>query len=182
MADTFDKSAAMGDATDTPTADTTSAPRTAADKGLGDKLFSTLEDFKNSDWVRKAQSPESQRKIKAKFSDVYDKVQGSELGEKAKTLYQFFLDPTVSTVKKSLIAGALLYFIMPFDIVPDFIPLVGWLDDLGVIAMVIKYISNEVEKYSLQQEHPNENVTVEDAHVVRRGSQILETDVRESRI
>jgi uncharacterized membrane protein YkvA (DUF1232 family) len=29
---------------------------------------------------------------------------------------------------------ALLYLVSPFDVVPDFLPLIGWLDDLALIA------------------------------------------------
>ena len=33
----------------------------------------------------------------------------------------------------------LLYIISPYDIIPDFIIPVGWLDDLGVIGLLIYY-------------------------------------------
>lgn len=35
-----------------------------------------------------------------------------------------------------IIAGSLLYLISPFDISPDFIPIVGWIDD-GLIATLL---------------------------------------------
>ena len=38
------------------------------------------------------------------------------------------------------IVAALLYFINPFDIVPDFIPLVGYLDDAVVVGACIKLV------------------------------------------
>ena len=35
-----------------------------------------------------------------------------------------------------IIGGSLLYLISPFDISPDFIPIVGWIDD-GLIATLL---------------------------------------------
>jgi len=35
-----------------------------------------------------------------------------------------------------IIAGSIAYLISPFDISPDFIPIIGWLDD-GLIATIL---------------------------------------------
>ncbi|SFV61020.1 hypothetical protein MNB_SV-6-1596 [hydrothermal vent metagenome] len=45
------------------------------------------------------------------------------------------------------IAGALAYVVLPIDIIPDFIPGVGWIDDIFVIGFVMKSISEEIERY-----------------------------------
>src|ERR1043165_6483371 len=51
--------------------------------------------------------------------------------------------------KKSLVilVGALLYFLMPFDAIPDFIPGVGYLDDAGVVAMALGAAKTEIDKF-----------------------------------
>jgi uncharacterized membrane protein YkvA (DUF1232 family) len=36
------------------------------------------------------------------------------------------------------ILAGLLYVLSPIDIVPDFIPILGWLDDIGVIGFLIQ--------------------------------------------
>lgn len=46
-----------------------------------------------------------------------------------------------------MIVAALLYFVSPIDLIPDFIPGVGYIDDIAVIAFVIKQISSDLEKY-----------------------------------
>ena len=51
-----------------------------------------------------------------------------------------------------LVVAALLYLIAPVDIVPDFIPLTGFLDDITVIGFVIKQVSQELEKYKAWKE------------------------------
>jgi len=45
------------------------------------------------------------------------------------------------------IFGALLYFISPIDVIPDFIPVIGYIDDALVIGLTIKAISHDLEKY-----------------------------------
>jgi len=46
-----------------------------------------------------------------------------------------------------LIAGALAYAVMPMDVIPDFIPGMGFVDDAFVISTVMKKIADEVERY-----------------------------------
>ena len=47
-------------------------------------------------------------------------------------------DPRVSTRWKVASAFALVYLAFPFDLVPDFIPVVGQLDDAIVVALVLR--------------------------------------------
>ena len=35
---------------------------------------------------------------------------------------------------------AFIYVVSPLDLIPDFIPVIGWLDDLGVLAWVAKQV------------------------------------------
>ena len=35
---------------------------------------------------------------------------------------------------------AMLYVISPLDLIPDFIPLIGWLDDLGVLVWAARQV------------------------------------------
>jgi uncharacterized membrane protein YkvA (DUF1232 family) len=44
-------------------------------------------------------------------------------------------------------ASALLYAINPADVVPNFIPLVGALDDLAVVAVATRVLRGELKKY-----------------------------------
>ena len=45
------------------------------------------------------------------------------------------------------IFGALLYFISPIDVIPDFIPVIGYIDDAFVIGLTIKAVSHDLENY-----------------------------------
>jgi uncharacterized membrane protein YkvA (DUF1232 family) len=45
------------------------------------------------------------------------------------------------------IVVALLYFISPVDLLPDFIPGLGYIDDAFVIGLAMKFIGGDIEKY-----------------------------------
>lgn len=64
---------------------------------------------------------------------------------------RYFRDSQVSLARKSLALFALAYGVMPFDLVPDFIPVFGWLDDVGVIAAIAAFIWRDVKKHAATQ-------------------------------
>ncbi|MXW01829.1 MAG: DUF1232 domain-containing protein [Holophagales bacterium] len=46
-----------------------------------------------------------------------------------------------------LIAGAVLYFVIPIDVIPDFVPVAGFIDDAAVIAWVVKTCKTEIDLF-----------------------------------
>ncbi len=62
-------------------------------------------------------------------------------------LFNYLSDSRVQWYRKSIVVGALLYFITPIDMIPDISPLIGYLDDLGVITAVLKYLGHELIPY-----------------------------------
>ncbi len=53
---------------------------------------------------------------------------------------------TPAHVKAALI-GALAYFVMPFDGVPDFLPMIGFADDAAMLAAALRLVSGYVMPY-----------------------------------
>jgi uncharacterized membrane protein YkvA (DUF1232 family) len=43
-----------------------------------------------------------------------------------------------------VVLGTLLYFILPFDIAPDFLPIVGQLDDVFLLTLLVSEVSQVV--------------------------------------
>lgn len=84
--------------------------------------------------------------------NYYDKMNDDEVKDlwfirDVKKLYKMMKDPNVSWGLKSVIIGALAYFICPVDAVPDFIPIAGFLDDAGVIAATMAYLKGKIDDY-----------------------------------
>lgn len=59
-----------------------------------------------------------------------------------------YSDSRVKLVPKIIIGIAILYALSPIDLIPDFIPILGYLDDLilipALIALAIRFIPKEV--------------------------------------
>jgi len=47
----------------------------------------------------------------------------------------------------SLVAFAVLYFVIPTDFIPDFVFFVGLLDDIAIIGMVIRSIKDDIDLF-----------------------------------
>lgn len=45
------------------------------------------------------------------------------------------------------IAFAFLYLLNPFDIMPDFIPGIGYIDDMAVFTFALRFIESDLHKY-----------------------------------
>lgn len=50
--------------------------------------------------------------------------------------------------RKVLLFGAIAYAIFPFDAVPDTIPVLGWLDDLGLLSVAVAAVWRDVKRHS----------------------------------
>jgi uncharacterized membrane protein YkvA (DUF1232 family) len=63
-------------------------------------------------------------------------------------LWRFFRDKKAPLLPKIGLGLALLYFVFPFDVIPDPIPLIGYLDDLGVLAIAMAWLNRAVAKHA----------------------------------
>jgi uncharacterized membrane protein YkvA (DUF1232 family) len=69
-----------------------------------------------------------------------------------KDLYALFVDSIKGRYKlhpaiSGIIGAGLLYFIVPLDLIPDYIPIVGLLDDLAVLTAIITSLDDELAEY-----------------------------------
>ena len=57
-----------------------------------------------------------------------------------------WLDPRIPTRDRWVICISFFLIISPFDIVPDFIPFVGFLDDLVIASFIADYFFNRLDE------------------------------------
>ena len=46
---------------------------------------------------------------------------------------------------KAVLIGAIAYFVMPGDLIPDYLPIIGYADDAAVLGMAIKLMSSHIK-------------------------------------
>lgn len=78
----------------------------------------------------------------------YATTAGREVVEKALLLFYAAQEEKAPAWAKGTIAAALGYFIVPLDAITDLAPMVGYADDLGVLALAVaavaSYINDDV--------------------------------------
>lgn len=80
---------------------------------------------------------------------------GKEVIEKALWLYYAAQQPNTPVWAKTVIYGALAYFVLPVDAVPDAIPVAGFTDDLGALAAALgtvsMYVTDQVKAMAAEK-------------------------------
>ncbi len=82
---------------------------------------------------------------------------GNKLAEYLFLLPDFFIlvsrvamDKRVPTKRKLMLGGIIAYVMMPLDIIPDFIPVLGSVDDLVLVVLGLNMLLNEVDQKVLE--------------------------------
>ena len=72
------------------------------------------------------------------------KQAGREVVERALQLFYALQSSTMTMRERAIVFGALGYFILPFDVVPDILVGIGFADDLSVLLLAVKTISSHI--------------------------------------
>ena len=64
--------------------------------------------------------------------------------EDAAAAYFCATDPATPSKVKATLFAALAYFVMPFDLIPDFIAVIGFTDDAAVIALALSMVAGAI--------------------------------------
>jgi uncharacterized membrane protein YkvA (DUF1232 family) len=98
--------------------------------------------------------------IKDKIDKAYPALKSAL--KNVRVLYSLFKDAVNGKYKLppasvAMIGGGLLYFILPTDLIPDFIPVIGYLDDLAVLTTIMNTLSKEIREYRVWQDPNNKD-------------------------
>lgn len=99
-----------------------------------------------------AKTPQDLTKYQKHFSQetFLQKVMkiAKKAGEKvvylALVLYYELIDPEVPMKDKAILIGALGYLMLPVDLIPDFIPIAGFVDDFSALVAAYKVVKGNI--------------------------------------
>ena len=80
------------------------------------------------------------RKMKSRMLDLL-----LFLPNLVRLLLSLLRDPRVSSADKAILAGTIIYVIAPIDVIPDFIPFIGLIDDSYLVAIAILRLLNRAD-------------------------------------
>ncbi len=98
---------------------------------------------KTPDHIEKFSGNYSEEDFWAKVKKVARKA-GAKVIYVALILYYELADEKVSLKEKGIILGALGYFILPVDLIPDFLPIAGYTDDLAALVAAFAYVKSHL--------------------------------------
>ena len=115
------------------------------------KVNEKFESFKN-----RAYSEDDMHKALGNEDSILKKMNNKSMAdflEDVKTFFSMlkdfftkrYTDVPVGTIMA--IAGSLLYVLSPIDLIPDFLPVIGMVDDAAIIALCLKFVQADLEKY-----------------------------------
>lgn len=83
--------------------------------------------------------------VRASFWKKFKRVAARlPFAEELVAAYYCAMDPATPKGARATLIGALAYFIMPLDWVPDFVLGFGFLDDAAILAMAVKAVSDHI--------------------------------------
>lgn len=87
------------------------------------------------------------------------KQKAKNLKKEILALYYAYQDPKLPLLPKLLIISTVAYALSPIDLIPDFIPVIGYLDDLIILPLMIslslKLIPAEIMEVSREKAENN---------------------------
>jgi uncharacterized membrane protein YkvA (DUF1232 family) len=63
----------------------------------------------------------------------------------------YFRSSSVPAWRKWVGFAAVLYVLSPVDLIPDALPVLGWLDDVGVLGLALTFVTRDVTRFAKRE-------------------------------
>jgi uncharacterized membrane protein YkvA (DUF1232 family) len=64
-----------------------------------------------------------------------------------RAMWRFLMDPHAPRFPQLLAILTIVYLVSPLDLIPDVVPILGWLDDIGLTSFAIAYVAASAARY-----------------------------------
>ena len=107
---------------------------------------SHTEAIDTADWVGKIGEYEQQEAYVSKgfWAKVKKYAAKVPFAKEAVSIYYCAMDPSTPAAAKVTGIGALAYWILPIDVIPDFVPVAGFVDDASAVLIAYRAISGYI--------------------------------------
>ena len=87
------------------------------------------------------------KKVRKEFVQWVEDTEGLEIVQRARQMWSYLHSGRVSGFEKFILGAALLYIVTPTDLLPDWLPVAGWMDDLGMAGLVLAFIAQRLDAF-----------------------------------
>jgi uncharacterized membrane protein YkvA (DUF1232 family) len=101
------------------------------------------------------------------------KRRAAQLGAETYALYLAYRDPRVPWYARLFAAGVVAYAFSPIDLIPDFIPILGYLDDLILIPLGIKAALAMIPAEVMAESRERARQTIAAGQPIGRGAAVV---------
>lgn len=112
---------------------------------MDENIPQTVEEIENSKWFKKLNKPELIAGLES-GAELWLRKHGSKskVGKQLHTALQMYRQSKAGNVltprNVALLTFSILYVVCPLDAIADIIPVIGWMDDIGVLSLVFSAI------------------------------------------
>jgi len=135
------------------------------DKNRLEKMFQVGRDEVDEEQAEQAALRAGQKINKLEGSGIPDSLES--IWQDIRLMYSMISDVIKGNYKVPIrtigsLAFTLLYFTNPFDLIPDMIPLAGYIDDAFVVGLCAKLIGSDLDRYRIWKKKEQAKKTVKD--------------------